>query len=324
MMNNVVSKVGLFSQDITLNLSDNKYLIEKVKLPKIVREKVNINVMPGTIAVWNHLEFKGQLKSTCQIFGSNEMDQFIYLVPDKLFDSITLHFFGGQHQLSISSLPAARAKYAIVGIATVEITDYKELVNYFKDSMTRDELVEEIDNALRQHLSNEVNVAVSRFITPETTELNIASVLNEVAKEVVKSNKTKMLLNNMGLILSSKGISMHLNPIDDTEEKVKTINDKLTDKAIASLDDDLRNRDADDLAVARKHELDMLLAKNTTTTNSNINVNKSGSGNVTINNKNASGNTDKKHRDKRSCNYCGKKIIGEEAKFCTYCGKGIE
>lgn len=325
-MKKAISKIGLLSQDITLGLSDGDYLVEQVELPAIARDKVNVTVLPGTVAILGGVKYKGSeipYKLTRAIVGSKGSAITAYLVPDKLVDSITVSFFGGQHMVSLSSLPTAKAKFSIVGSATVEVSDFKELAKYFKRSMTKDELVEEINATLRPHLSNEVQTAASQFITSDTTEVTLRAALNDVAKAVISSKKTASALMNMGLMLSARGISMHLNALDDTEDKIKLINDALTDKAIASLDNDLLDRAADDLAAARKHELDMALAGNTTTRNTNTNVSTNGGGNVVINN-NGKNDMDDDKNDKGSfCPHCGKKVSGSGVKFCAHCGKKL-
>ena len=109
--------MGLFSktQTITVGLSDSKYLVEKVETQPISKNEVDLIVRPGTVAVVGNMTFKGRntpypvtkehfvtaKKETCQI----------YLYPDKMFDSIQISFFGGQHQLCISSLKKAKGKF---------------------------------------------------------------------------------------------------------------------------------------------------------------------------------------------------------------------
>ena len=326
-MKTAISKVGLMTQEITLGLSEGNYLVEQVEIPPVVKEKVNVTVLPGTVALLGGVKYKGQempYKLIREVVGNKKAATTAYLVPDKLVDSISVSFFGGQHMVAISSLPSAKAKFSIVGTATVEVSDFKELANYFKRSMTKEELVAEINTSLRGHLSNEVSVAASKYITPSTTEVTLRAALDDVAREVISSKKTASAMMAMGLILSARGISMHINALDDAEDKIKLINDALTDKAIANLDNDLLDRAADELAAARKHDVDMTLARNTTTRNTNnndtITTNKYGNAPVVIN----KGDKQDKHQggnaQKSYCINCGAKIPGN-AKFCPSCGQ---
>ena len=327
-MKTALSKVGLLSQDIILGLSDSTFLVEQVEVPPIVRERVNVTVKPGTVAVLGGVKYRGQMlpyKLTRAVVASKGSSSTVYLLPDKMMDSITVVFFGGQHVVSISSLPSAKAKFSIVGSATVEIADVKELANYFKRSITKEDLVADINNNLRGHLSNEVSMAASKYITPETTEVTLRAALNDVAREVISSKKTASALMNMGLILSARGISMHINALEDAEDKIKLINDLLTDKAISSLDDDLLDRASDALAASRKHELDMTLAKNTTTRNINTNSNNT----VTTNGNAPVADASKKNAKaadeptQRFCMNCGAGIPDSTANFCPKCGKRL-
>lgn len=322
-MRTIESKVGLMSQEFTLGLSDSNYLVEEVQLPQLVRERLNITILPGTVAVLGGVKYKGQeltYKLSRIVVAPKGSATSVYLFPDKMVDSITVPFFGGQHMVSISSLPLAKAKFSIVGSATVEVADFKELAYYYKRSMTKEELVADINANLRGHLSNEVAAAASEHITPETTEVTLRAALNDVAKDVISSKKTATALMNMGLMLSARGISMHINALEDAEDKMKLINDALMDKAIASLDDDLLDRAADALAASRKHDIDMTLAKNTTTSNTNSNITTTANGNaVVVNAKDNSSDGG----GKKFCMNCGAKIPNDKAKFCPGCGNKL-
>ena len=202
-MKTAMSKVGLFSQDITLGISGSEYLVEEVELPPIARDRVNVTVLPGTVAVLAGVKYKGQqfpYKLTRAIVGNKKNATTVFLMPDKMMDNISISFFGGQHVVSLSSMPTAKAKFSIVGNALVEVADHKELANYFKRSMTREELVAEINASMRGHLSNEVSVAASKYITPDTTEITLRAALDDVAKEVISSRKTatSLLLHSGG------------------------------------------------------------------------------------------------------------------------------
>lgn len=325
-MKTAISNVGLTTQNLTLGLSEGNYLVEQVEIPPIKKEKVNVTVLPGTIALIGGVKYKGQempYKLVREVVGNKKNATTAYLLPDKLMDSISVPFFGGQHVVSISSLPSAKAKFSIVGTATVEVADFKELANYFKRSMTKEELVAEINANLRGHLTNEVSMAASKYITPTTTEVTLRAALDEVAKAVISSKKTASALMNMGLILSARGLSMHINALDDAEDKIKLINDALADKAIANLDNDLLDRAADELERARNHDVNMVLAKNTTTRNNNnndtITTNNNGNAPVVIN---KGGNQPKQQGGKNFCPNCGNKITGN-GRFCPNCGQQL-
>lgn len=314
--------MGLFVQNISLALSSNSYLLEKVSLPKLSKDKIDLTVAPGTVAIIGGVKYKGQAapyKLTRGIVGIKNGAE-AYLYSDRPFDGISLNFFGGQHVVSLSSMPAVKSKYSVVGIAAIEVSDYKDLVNYFNRSLTRDELVAEINKTVKPHLSNETISAVSRLISAETTDVSLRAMLNDVAGEIMKSRKTAALLMNMGLLLSARGITFHLNPLDDAEDASKKVHDALLDKAV----DDYRNGDARDrqdrqAAAERQHEIDKIRAQNSNinenTETKNINTNTQG-GDITI----VEG---KKEGSVKFCPECGTKIAAG-AKFCPECGNKLK
>ena len=315
--------MGLFVQEIVLRLSDNKNVIEKVELPKLTKEKIDLIVTPGTIAYVGGVKYKGQERPhqiLRSMIGVKNVVTEAFLFPDKNFDSLMVSFFGGQHVVSVSSLPSAKAKFSIVGTASVEIADYQELANHYNRTMTRESLVDDINKTVRAHLSDEVSVAASKYITAETTEITLRSALNDIAKEVISSRKTASALMNLGLILSARGISMHINPIEDTENILNSINSALADKAISSLDNDKLEREDRERSAERQHEIDLIRANRTDITENTNNINNNGNGgNVTINN---NGSGEGVATGKKFCPNCGAKLTGS-GKFCPECGEKL-
>lgn len=315
--------MSLFVQNITLGISNSDYLVEKVTLPQLNKGKIDIMVKPGTVAVIDGVKYKGTkdpYKLSREALGTKKATPEAYLLPDKMFDSISIPFFGGQHVVSISSLTTAKATFSIVGTATVEIADHKELAKYFERTITREDLVNELTATVKPHLSNEVNAAASKYITPETTEVTLRVALDNVAQDVMKSRKTASALFNMGLMISARGITMHLNALDDAEDKLRVINEALTCKALSSLDNDLLDRQERELAAARQHEIDKIRAERTdlreSTETKNINTNTNGNGKVIINN----GSPAAPQPQKRFCTQCGAEIQNSSARFCPLCG----
>jgi rubrerythrin len=182
-------------------------------------------------------------------------------------------------------------------------------------------LVEEINKDFRVHLSNEVNTAASKHITPETTEVALRSVLDSVSQDVMQSRKTSSMLMDMGLMLSARGITMHLNALDQAEELMDAINNALADKAIISLNNDVLDREERERAAIRQHELDMARVNRTdireSTETRNYNTN---GGNVTINNPSPNNPAP---TAKRFCPECGTEITSPNAKFCPSCGQKL-
>ena len=282
-MRTAKSKVGLFTQEITLGLSDESFLVEKVEIPPIVRDRVDLTVLPGTVALTDDVgvpRTSGFYKLTRSHFGNKSASTVVALYPNKIIDNITITFFGGQHVLSISSLPMAKAKFAIVGTATAEIRNFELLAKYFPSSMTKDDLMKEIKEKWCAHLNDEAMRAASKCITPETNEITLRAALDEIANEMIAGQKMNAMLKNFGLKLSVNGITMHVNSLEDSEDKMRIINDALTGKALASLANDL-----------------ITPASSPAATDRNANM--------------------------QFCIYCGARIASKDARFCASCGKQI-
>ena len=317
--------MGLFTQEITVGLSNAAYVIEKVTLPQIKKSNVDFTVQPGTVALVGKQKFKGQsapYKLLASAFGEKNACCDVFLYPDKQFDNITINFFGGQHEICLSALQMAKAKFAIVGSASIEIGDYKDLAAYFNRSVTKQDVVDEVNKNYRVHLTNEVSAAASKYITPETTEVRLQALLNTIASDVMaNSRKTSSMLFNMGLLISQRGVSMHLNALDDADEKFKILNDALIKNALESLDKDKLDREERERQAERQHEIDQIRAENTTREESDatktINTNTNGKAPVVIK---EGGEAKAK---KRFCTECGKELTSASGKFCPNCGAKV-
>jgi|GEM_PF-1865514 len=322
----VQEKIGFFSQEFTVGLSQGDYVLEKVTLPPIKKKNIVFRVQPGTVALVGGQKFKGagtayELSSLSFTDGKN-VSCDIFLFPDKHFESVTVNFFGGQHEVTLSAALSkmARAKFAIVGSASIEIADYKDLARYYNRSLTKEELVEEINKNYRVHLTNEVSATASKYITPETTEVDLQAKLNEIVADVMQnSRKTSTMMFDMGLMISQRGISLHLNPLDDADEKFKLLSDALMKKELDSYAQDERDREAKERQAERQHEIDKIRAENTTREESDSTKNYSNNGTapLTINDRTGSG-----REDGYFCDECGKKVR-PGAKFCPHCGEKL-
>lgn len=307
--------MGLFSQDIKVGLSNNAYVVEKVTTPPINKSKVDFYVAPGTVACVGKVKLKGMAApyqmSMSDFTSVKNGTCDIFLYPDKMFDNISVNFFGGQHEVSLSAMPTAKAKFSIVGTATIELSDYADLAAYFNRTITKQDVVDEINKNYRTHLTNEVSGVASKYITPETTEVTLQASLNSIIADVMSnSRKTSSVLFSMGLAISQRGISMHLNALDDADEKFKLLNDALMKNAIDALDPDKQyQRDAEREREARQFEIDKIKAQNTT-----VIKDESPRREPTV----VGGATTP--ASVAFCTECGAKITSLQTKFCPNCG----
>lgn len=319
--------MSLFVQNVALSISDPDHIIEKVTLPPLTKSRVDLTVAPGTVALIGSVKYKGQetpFKLMRDVLGSKQMGVEAYLWPDKPFDSIKISFFGGQYSLALHQLSSARGMFAIVGDASLEIADFKDLCKFVGRTITKDELAELLNGQIREHLLNEVSAQANKLLTDTTTDVSFRASLDVIAQEVIRSRKVASTLMNMGLLLSQKGgLSMHLNALEDAENKQQVINDALTTKALESLDNDLRDREERERDKERQHEIDRIRAEHTkiNETVETHNVNTTGNGKVVIN----EGKTEKNdgsNKQQRFCPACGAKVA-QDANFCGACGKKL-
>lgn len=314
--------MSLFVQNIALGMSNADNIVEKVTLPLLTKRRVDLTVAPGVIALIGSVKYKGReipYKLTRDVLGSKQMGVEVYLWQDKPFDNIKVTFFGGQYSLSLHSLPGAKGRFALVGEATLEIADFKDLAKFVGRSITRTELSELLNKEIREHLHNEVSNQASKLVTENTTDVSFRASLDTIAQEVIRSRKVTSTLMNMGLLLSSKGgLSMHLNALEDAQAKQQVIDDALTTKALEALDNDIRDREERERDKERQFEIDRIRAEHTNVneTVETRNINTTGNGKVVFNQ-----NTSESKKP-RYCPICGNQI-GPDANFCASCGKKL-
>ncbi len=309
--------MGLFTQSIKVGLSSKDVLVEKTEI-KLKKSDIDLYVKSGSVAFVGGMKYQGSPNAyhlDADMLGGNRKDVVdCYLYPDKMFNTILIKFFAGQHTCALSYLPAAKLKFAVVGSIEVMVTDYELLIEAFDKTLTKADLQAEINTKYRQMLGDEISDAIKKIITPETTENDLHAKLGEVAKDVFKgSRKTLGVLSKIGLTLQPNSIAMHVNTVDETDETITKVLDIINKYAI----DDLEGQ-KDEKEYARRqaeqdkalqHELDLArinrsqfeekVVDTTLTTNGNakapINI------------------TDK------YCPNCGAKLP-KSAAFCSVCG----
>ncbi len=315
--------MGLFIQSITVGLSDKSYIIEKKEI-KLKRTNIDLFVKSGTVANIGGMRYEGSAKAyqlDANMLGGNKRDKVdCYLYPDKMFNSIVVKFFAGQHTCALSYLPAAKLKFAVVGSIEVMISDYDLLAETFERTLTKEDLQREVNARYKQMLGDEISEAVQRIIKPDTTENDLHAKLGQVTKDVFKgSRRTLSALSKIGLILQPNSISMHVNTVDETDEAIAKVLDIINKYAIDDLEGqqdekEYAKRQAEQ-EKALQHELDLArinhsqfqekVIDTTVTTNGN------GKNPVNINNFD--------NENDKYCPNCGAKLP-KKAAFCPVCG----
>ena len=308
--------MGLFTQEITLGLKDPSNIIEKEEI-LLKKQKINLYVKKGSIVYVGQTAYKGNpdfYEIDPSMLGGRKKDSItLYVTPDKTFDTISIKFFAGKHKCSVSYRPDAKADFSIIGEVEVMINDYQLLAEHFDRTMSKDELVDDINKSYRQLLGNEIGQTADKFITLETTENDLSASLNKIVKEVFKTGrKAATAFQKIGLVIVPGSISLQVEPLEDADEIISTILNKINQKALESIDNEEKEKEYErkqaELQAEREHEINLERAKHTSISEQITDVNATGDGNVTINQ-----NPDK------YCINCGAKI-SRTAAFCPTCG----
>lgn len=309
--------MGLFTQEITLGLSKPSNVIEKEEIV-LKKTKINLYVKKGSVVYVGTQAYKGSTdfyEIDASMLGGRKKDSVtVYITPDKTFDTMLIKFFAGKHKCSISYKPEAKADFSIIGEVEVMINDYQLLTETFDKTMTKEELVEELNNSYRQILGNEIGQAADRYITLQTTENDLAASINKIIKDVFSTGrKASSVFQKIGLVIVPSSISLQVQPLEDADEIMATILNKINEKAIASLDDEEKEREYQrkqtEIQAERDHEINLERAKHTSISEQKTEINNNGNGNVTI----------KQESKDRFCTNCGAKIPSG-ALFCPSCG----
>lgn len=324
--------MGLFVQDIKVGLQDTNHVVEKITIKNIKKGKINLYVRPGCnciIPTLGNQEFIGKsepyqlLRESFVQTKGDSCEVYVYL--DKGI-SLPIPFFGGQYNLPIPGAKGLRGTYALVGTCYLQITDYAKISSKYGDSVTQEQIIEDLKTTYRKAISDEIALSANKLLDGEIDENKFNSITDKITTSMIEdSGKANNLLRELGLRLSARKTTMHLNPLDDVLEITKKISDKQIETTIYDMDASKRKDEADKLQAERQYEIDQIKAHNTKVNESkqdtNTNVNKNINGNI----KEKDDENKKKEKEEISfCPSCGNKITMSDAIFCPKCGRKLK
>lgn len=317
----VVVKNGFFDQKIRLRLSNPEYLIEKVNIGKISKSKIELMVEEGTNALIAGMEYQGRPQPYSLIpenfVGKRGEESVVYLYSSKWFDKMSFKFPVDVYTLGIDVLKGAKGKYALNAQANVEIADFKQLVTNYGKTVTREELLGELETKIRAELSSVVKSVASQSYS---SDLNSSQFLGKVQgdiENIIREVKRGTSINTLGLIINRSSIKFYLNEMAETKEYIASVTGKINESAEYHLNDDRRKDQNEQRDKERQHEIDMERAGNTRITESTQNINKN------INGKEEKKPAQKQEQKKKFCTHCGTKLENPNAKFCSNCGEKL-
>ncbi|MBO5528762.1 MAG: zinc ribbon domain-containing protein [Bacilli bacterium] len=307
----------LFTDVIDLAVaSPHLNLIEKYTF-ETKKSNVQIRVAANTEALLNGTykiaSGKSETFSRKTIGGS--IVAYVYQ-PTAARKVIAIPFFAGQHTISLETNKMAKAKFALVGVARVSISDLKKLAVYFGKTVTPEEVENALVEKIKPSLTNMMTAAANAHIKVTTTNASVYEELKAIASEGMKDELMRKTLLDMGLMLLPSAIDLKLNPIGDSQDIIDAINAKYNEAALDSFEeakkDKLRQQEIEDDMRNKQHEIDVINAQNTDTSNRNNN-------NTYNYNGQAPEPRPKPKAEKRFCTKCGKELDPKDI-YCPICG----
>jgi hypothetical protein len=311
----------LFTDVIELQMKDPRNnVVEKYEYD-VKKRNVQIKIKPGYDALINGVEYSGGkvAEFSKKSFG-DKVVVYVYQ-GNRRSDQIVIPFFAGQHVVSLDTNRTAKVKFALVGEASVEIANYEMICSYFGATVTMPDIERRLNEVFKEPFSTQATAAAKQHISSSSTDVELYSVLPEIARDTARGSATKRLFD-MGLALGARGISMRLNPIGDSNAVIDKINERFNNAALEQFDEakiaKLREWEKEDRAAANQHEIDIINANNTSTRNQNNSNTYNYNGNVPQNAGEKATPKPKRH----FCTNCGRELNGNEG-YCPDCGTKV-
>ncbi len=314
--------MSLFKETLTIGLEESEKLIFKKVNLDISKKKVDFIVKPNSILILSSLpnmEFPGNnnpYSFTREQLTNKKLkqcDAYLFTTDDIL---LKVPFFGGTFSCSLAQDRRIKATFSLVGTTYLEIFDRFAFASLFDNKVSISDAEAEIIKRFRDSLSNEIKEVAQKYIKENTTADELAASINSIINDLVTdSQKTSKMIRNYGLRISRRGTSMHVNALEDTEELLKEVNDKIKNVAIFEIDEPIRNNEDKRLKDQRDFEINKIKAQRSTVTEKTENINKNITGNNT---------KDDEKNTFKYCPSCGKELPSAKFAFCPYCGSKIK
>ena len=315
------SIMGLLTDRITLQMGDSRKNIVEKYVFDVKKMNIEITVQTGYEALVNgNIKISsGERRTYSKSVLGKTITAFVYQ-KGRVIEAVSIPFFAGQHTISLDTDKTAKATFALVGNAEVEVDDLRALSHYYDNTVSLEDVRKTVEERFKAPLSDIVQAAAKQFINSASTDVSIYKDLLEISRAALSGSMLKSSLSDMGLSLRAKGISLHLNPIGDAPKVIAMINEQLNSRALENLAYDnpeaKRAREVEDQERANQHEIDLINANNTNTQNRNQTntITSNGGPNIIVNEAPAP--------KKKYCPNCGAEAA-PGAKFCPNCGEKL-
>ncbi len=325
----------LFSQNIKLKYSNPDNVIEKITIKDVKKSNINLFVPSGCRiyipSLAGGMSYDGSTTSIKlnrkDFVSSKHEDCDVYLYRQNDDRRIVVPFFGGKYTINLSVAKGVKGTFTLVGTAYLSITDPETLINNYNKSMTIEEIEEDIsESGLKDMLTNEISSIANAKIGVDANENVLAASVRDIVEDMIEdSGQSSRIFRKMGLRISKKGTSMHVNALEDAKKYADMINEKILDANLYDLGGNKRSDASTEKDKERQFEIDKIKAGRSTVTETTTNTNKT----ISTNGKGAEKyvNDDKPKQagpKVRYCIHCGAKIENEKAKFCSSCGGRLD
>ena len=313
-------------QEFKLSLSSPDYAIEKRSFGPINKNNIKIITGDDTFAIVGSNEISisnTPFDYNIADLGVSKGDQAVaYLYPSRFTTNVNMGVYAGRYVLSCEQLKSAKLQYNVVIYFTILISNFKLLIEQFRETLTYEELTEKIKEKVQSLIQGECRTYLSGVINESTTPNKIFANKAEFYDQVrVAINKS---ISRLGLVLSSID-ELKLNETEETTAKLQEIAQRNNENAMIDIDIEKAKKNKELEGINKKEEEVTPEVKP-----NDVKETFAPKIEVTIINNNDS---EKKKEDAKPeakgkkyvyCSNCGKKIEKNTAKFCSDCGTRID
>lgn len=326
--------MALFKQEYKLKFSNPNNVIEKVTIKDVKKGKIRLYIPSGYSAfiptIEGGISYPGN-KSYYE-FGRDDFvqskhedcDVFLYKENDER--KVVVPFFGGKYTINLSVAKGVKGTFTLVGTAYLDINNPEALIRSYNKTLTIEDIQDDIaENGLKDMLTNEITSIANSQIGLDANENTLASSVRNIIEEMVdESKQATSVFKKIGLRISKRGTSMHVNALEDAKKYADLINSKILDSNLYDLEGGKRKDENEREDKGRQFEIDKIKAERAEISDRTTTINK------TIN---ANGDAAKEalHEEERRpsegvryCPYCGAKIENKAARFCMSCGNKLD
>ena len=136
------SIMGLLTDRITLQMDDSRKNIVEKYVFDVKKMNIEIAVTTGYEALVNgNIKISsGERRTYSKSVLGKTITAFVYQ-KGRVIEAVSIPFFAGQHTISLDTDKTAKATFALVGNAEVEVDDLRALSHYYDNTVSLEDLM---------------------------------------------------------------------------------------------------------------------------------------------------------------------------------------